>query len=769
MRLIRRGKLANLKRGKTMQLSKGMWIGAVACVLTAGGVGSLSAQVPGIMNYQGRVAVNGTNFTGTGQFKFALVDGGTNSSRQAVATAFIAGDLVLSNKVTDGGAGYMTPPAVSYSGGGGSGATAHALIGGGAVTSVVRDLSGSGYVSVPAVVIALPPVNMAYQTFWSNGASTVSVSVTKGLYGVLLGDVTVANMAQAIPASVFTNSDVRLRVWFDGGSGLQQLVPDQRLAAAPYALVVPASGIVGKLDDGVLSSNVVLLSGSPSFTGTVTAARFSGNGKDLTNVTSLGVAVVSNANLSAQTLSNTFWNLSGNAGTTAGTQFIGTSDNQPVEIKVNGIRALRLEPRSFHDPNIIGGADNNTVSPEAYGVVIGGGSYNSIQTNASNSVISGGYGNSIQTNAFDSVISGGSYNSIQTNSSCSVIGGGFQNSIRRNALYSVIGGGFYNSIQTNSSCSVIGAGSQNSILFDAYNSVISGGYGNSIQSNSNHSVIGGGSQNSIQSNSNFSVIGGGNVNTASGEYSTVPGGHNNTAKGSYSFAAGRRAWAIHPGSFVWADSQDANLISTATNQFSIRASGGVRLNDDTSLFCGVTTRQMLNLWGDSYGIGIQDLTLYQRVQPGAGYAWFSGGVHTNIHNNAGPGGTVLMTLGSSGLTVNGTFVSSSDRNVKENFAPVNSRTVLAQVIALPLSEWNYKQDNAIRHLGPMAQDFYAAFNVGPDDKHIATVDADGVALAAIQGLNQKVDAEVLTLRAENAKLRQRLETLERFLPKGGAN
>jgi len=133
-----------------MQLSRGIRIGAVACVLTIGSSWTLSAQVPGILNYQGRVAVNGTNFTGTGQFKFALVDGGTNSSRQAVATAFIAGDLVLSNKVTDGGAGYMTPPAVSYSGGGGSGATAHALIGGGAVTSVVRDLPGSGYVSVPA-------------------------------------------------------------------------------------------------------------------------------------------------------------------------------------------------------------------------------------------------------------------------------------------------------------------------------------------------------------------------------------------------------------------------------------------------------------------------------------------------------------------------------------------------------------------------------------------------------------------------------------------
>jgi len=65
--------------------------------------------------------------------------------------------------------------------------------------------------------------------------------------------------------------------------------------------------------------------------------------------------------------------------------------------------------------------------------------------------------------------------------------------------------------------------------------------------------------------------------------------------------------------------------------------------------------------------------------------------------------------------------------------------VLEKVVALPLSSWNYKADTTTRHVGPMAQDFYAAFNVGPDDKHIATVDADGVALAAIQGLNQKLN------------------------------
>jgi hypothetical protein len=65
--------------------------------------------------------------------------------------------------------------------------------------------------------------------------------------------------------------------------------------------------------------------------------------------------------------------------------------------------------------------------------------------------------------------------------------------------------------------------------------------------------------------------------------------------------------------------------------------------------------------------------------------------------------------------------------------------VLAKVAALPITQWSFKEFPGARHLGPMAQDCHAAFGVGLDDKHIATVDADGVALAAIQGLNEKVE------------------------------
>jgi hypothetical protein len=139
------------------------------------------AQVPTMISYQGRVQMNNTNFGGTGQFKFALVNG--------------AGNV----------------------------------------------------------------------TFWSNDGSSVggaqpaaavSLSVANGLVMTVLGDTSLANMT-ALPASAFVNNDVRLRVWFNGGAGFQQLTPDQRIVSVGYALMagnVPDGSITAaKLAPGVLN------------------------------------------------------------------------------------------------------------------------------------------------------------------------------------------------------------------------------------------------------------------------------------------------------------------------------------------------------------------------------------------------------------------------------------------------------------------------------------------------------------------------------------
>lgn len=99
----------------------------------------------------------------------------------------------------------------------------------------------------------------------------------------------------------------------------------------------------------------------------------------------------------------------------------------------------------------------------------------------------------------------------------------------------------------------------------------------------------------------------------------------------------------------------------------------------------------------------------------------------------------------------GSWSSISDRNRKQNFLAMDGEDVLARLRNVPVSSWNYiTQDQSIRHMGPMAQDFHAAFGLGESNLLINTVDIDGVNMAAVQALTARTDA----LRAENEALRQ---------------
>jgi hypothetical protein len=154
----------------------------------------------------------------------------------------------------------------------------------------------------------------------------------------------------------------------------------------------------------------------------------------------------------------------------------------------------------------------------------------------------------------------------------------------------------------------------------------------------------------------------------------------------------------------------------------------------------------------------------------AGYNIFNGSSNIDIGNEGYSTDTNIIRIGSgqtatylSGTVYGTVFSPTSDRNAKERFTPINPQSVLAKVAALPISEWKFKSDAGTRHIGPMAQDFYSAFEVGTDDKHIATVDEEGVALAAIQGLNQKLnekDAQIEALKQQNDSLAARLNELE---------
>jgi len=126
---------------------------------------------------------------------------------------------------------------------------------------------------------------------------------------------------------------------------------------------------------------------------------------------------------------------------------------------------------------------------------------------------------------------------------------------------------------------------------------------------------------------------------------------------------------------------------------------------------------------------------------------------------AAPATSRLRVTTTTVFVENATFSNGSDRNAKQDFAPVSPSQILEKVVQLPISEWSYKADPATRHVGPMAQDFYSAFNIGTDDKHIAPIDEGGVAFAAIQALNRKVEEK----DEQIGKLEQRLEKLERLL------
>jgi hypothetical protein len=151
----------------------------------------------------------------------------------------------------------------------------------------------------------------------------------------------------------------------------------------------------------------------------------------------------------------------------------------------------------------------------------------------------------------------------------------------------------------------------------------------------------------------------------------------------------------------------ADFNSAAANEFAIRASGGFRLYTNSGLTAGVT-------------------------------------------------------MGSGA----GSWSSVSARTAKENFTPVDVIAVLEKVASMPVEEWNYKaQEDSIRHIGPMAEDFRAAFGVGDFVGRITSTDADGVALAAIQGLNLKLEANLEDTRGELAQKQTEIDRLKAELAK----
>lgn len=190
-------------------------------------------------------------------------------------------------------------------------------------------------------------------------------------------------------------------------------------------------------------------------------------------------------------------------------------------------------------------------------------------------------------------------------------------------------------------------------------------------------------------------------------YHTTAMGFRTTASAPYSTAMGNYASSNFGGSFVYGDASTFSYVNaTASDQFVVRAQ----------------------------------------------HLWF--GTNNSVTATAG---RFLETSTGAYLSTGGVWTNVSDVNRKHLFEDISSDDILSRLAALPITTWSYKaEDDSVRHLGPTAQDFYAAFHLGSSDTSIGTVDADGVSLAATQALEKRTRE----LQTENAQLKSRVAALE---------
>jgi hypothetical protein len=255
-------------------------------------------------------------------------------------------------------------------------------------------------------------------------------------------------------------------------------------------------------------------------------------------------------------------------------------------------------------------------------------------------------------------------------------------------------------------------------------------------------------------------------------FATVVGGRGNIASGAVSLAAGHQALALHANAFVWSDGRGGDFSSSADAEFAVRAAGGLRLVSDRGVVLNGADSPMITRGWDAFtsgpkaglgrwGLFMENSHLVAGI-PALRDRFFQ------VAKYAGDGTRqALATVDNAGnLSLAGSLSQGSARDRKQDITAVDPADVLARVVSLPVSRWSYRDDPDTAHLGPMAEDFHAAFGVGPDARHISSVDADGVSLAAIQGLHRLLaekEARLRRLEEENRALAQRLEAIERAI------
>lgn len=244
---------------------------------------------------------------------------------------------------------------------------------------------------------------------------------------------------------------------------------------------------------------------------------------------------------------------------------------------------------------------------------------------------------------------------------------------------------------------------------------------------------------------------------ASGLDSVALGQNGSTASGDTSFAAGFNALASGAYSRSWGYNTIASGVSSTAIGVGTQAAGLGTMAFGTFSAASAAAPGSF-VYGDRSTVGsagvVTSVSPNQFLVRAAGGTVFWSSPGTVYPTSPG----VILFSGDSAWS------SLSDVNAKENFRDLATDDVLARIAAMPVREWNYKaQDQTIRHIGPTAQDFHAAFGLGQDERRISTIDADGVALAGLRALEARTRADNDRLTRENDELRGTLAAMQERL------
>jgi hypothetical protein len=482
------------------------------------------------------------------------------------------------------------------------------------------------------------------------------------------------------------------------------------------------------------------------------------------------------------------WALTGNSGTDPTVNFLGTTDAQPLVIRVNNAQtfqfntnlslqrdaggntrgqgavdlqsaraaATRVASGAY---SVIGGGEDNTASGEY--ATVGGGVGNTAGGAAATvgggvgniaggeySTVGGGLGNAVGGGA---TVGGGWFNTASA--WYATVGGGDGNTASGN--YATVGGGQYNT--ASGSPSTVGGGILNTA--SGYSATVGGGWQNTASGN--YATVGGGWSNTASTD--LATVGGGYQNTASGEYATVGGGEGNTASGQFATVGGGRSnTASNDYATVGGGRENtaSGAYSVVPGGYSNTANANYNLVFGQDVDPSVTETHRVYFFGDGSAFPSRPSGFLVINRLDGDYP-----IHVGTNNTNGNGAR---------LTTGGVWTNGSSRSFKERFVQYRPAEVLEKIRQLPVEGYFYKGTEEY-HITPMAEDFYRLFGTGvheiietdstgqlvrrpnPDvDKYLAASDVAGVALLGVKALDELIS----TLGPQSSALAQRLEALE---------